>query len=481
MYLSVCINNVYGGANAYSITDVKANWATNGRVTVPQYVVQCGGNLTVPDYYGASTTTLYSGGVAPVYYGQTYSDYGFGFANNSGTTYFNYLLPHFHNPPVNQVTIQLWQALAQYTFSDGTGAWVSGTAYTVGQACSYGGGHYICYVATSGTTNPASDTAHWMVNSWFGQTLDACPLICSLRTLDEYSWYQTSSNNISGVSVNPPTTGGAAYNASAAHFWNGWYTKCQKITAAFPHTMFAVCMSYGYDGITNDGTPASYMAAHINNNFTQQSGQTGLSAVTGVAFGGADTYVTDYIVQGGAIGANQSKVGYFGNSSGSTTTFAPNASYWVKGEMPVFSTVEPLDFIQGLTPVCQSGNNTATVKGICSSAMTIGSSLVFMQGCDNTGAYSTWGSYINPAINGPATSCTTTTITDTAATWPTYTSPTINLVGFTVQITSGAQAGQTSTITANTATQITFSPAISGLSGTPGFIIYNAQRPTNLP
>jgi hypothetical protein len=41
------------------------------------------------------------------------------------------------------------------------GAWVSGTSYVVNDAVAYGGASYFCINATSGTTNPAADTANW--------------------------------------------------------------------------------------------------------------------------------------------------------------------------------------------------------------------------------------------------------------------------------------------------------------------------------
>jgi hypothetical protein len=41
------------------------------------------------------------------------------------------------------------------------GAWVSGHTYAVNDAVSFGGASYFCYSATSGTTSPSLDTAHW--------------------------------------------------------------------------------------------------------------------------------------------------------------------------------------------------------------------------------------------------------------------------------------------------------------------------------
>lgn len=41
------------------------------------------------------------------------------------------------------------------------GAWVSGTSYVADDAVGYDGASWFCILATSGTTNPATDTAHW--------------------------------------------------------------------------------------------------------------------------------------------------------------------------------------------------------------------------------------------------------------------------------------------------------------------------------
>jgi hypothetical protein len=41
------------------------------------------------------------------------------------------------------------------------GAWVSGTSYVIDDAVGYGGASYFCILATSGTTDPLTDTTHW--------------------------------------------------------------------------------------------------------------------------------------------------------------------------------------------------------------------------------------------------------------------------------------------------------------------------------
>jgi len=50
------------------------------------------------------------------------------------------------------------------------GSWASGTSYVADDAVGYGGASYFCILATSGTTNPASDTAHWALLASQGAT-----------------------------------------------------------------------------------------------------------------------------------------------------------------------------------------------------------------------------------------------------------------------------------------------------------------------
>lgn len=78
--------------------------------------------------------------------------------------------------------------------------------------------------------------------------------------------------------------------------------------------------------------------------------------------------------------------------------------------------------------------------------------------------------------SGTAVSCTTTTIDVPALTWATdlWTGTSGNR--FFVHITSGAEAGKVSEITATTATQITFT-ALASLSGTPTFEIRRSKFP----
>ena len=47
------------------------------------------------------------------------------------------------------------------TIGIATQTWVSGTSYTVGTIVVYANKLYECISATSGTTNPSSDTTHW--------------------------------------------------------------------------------------------------------------------------------------------------------------------------------------------------------------------------------------------------------------------------------------------------------------------------------
>jgi hypothetical protein len=50
------------------------------------------------------------------------------------------------------------------------GAWVSGTSYSLDDAVGYNGASWFCILATSGTTNPATDTTHWALLANQGAT-----------------------------------------------------------------------------------------------------------------------------------------------------------------------------------------------------------------------------------------------------------------------------------------------------------------------
>lgn len=50
------------------------------------------------------------------------------------------------------------------------GAWVSGTSYIADDAVGYNGASWFCILATSGTTVPSTDTAHWALLAAQGAT-----------------------------------------------------------------------------------------------------------------------------------------------------------------------------------------------------------------------------------------------------------------------------------------------------------------------
>jgi hypothetical protein len=50
------------------------------------------------------------------------------------------------------------------------GSWVSSNSYVVDDAVGYAGASYFCILATSGTTNPSTDTTHWALLAAQGST-----------------------------------------------------------------------------------------------------------------------------------------------------------------------------------------------------------------------------------------------------------------------------------------------------------------------
>jgi hypothetical protein len=258
-------------------TWITQNWSSSsgGQQPVPRDLLLCGGSLTVPTSYGATTTT--TGNVAPIYSGA--SGYGFGCSQLSGSSFFQ-AVPAWWNPIVNQrQRIQLWQAVGLYTLSTGL-AYNSGTAYTVGTPCTYSGQNYLCIANSTG--NLPTNTTYFMVNRWAGLTFDEIPEFIVAAHNDEYSWNFTQ--NISGgQTVNPPYQGATSYACNKANFFaahKDFVINGQRV--AFPHTFTPDNITFTFAG--TDATTPTDMAGYVNNALSGN----GLSAIRGWGMGCAD-------------------------------------------------------------------------------------------------------------------------------------------------------------------------------------------------
>lgn len=308
------------------------NWSTFTEFhAVPYWISRCTGisgtatpgTLTVPDYYGASTTALYSGPIAPIYTGASY--YGFGFsAYNPGTNEFETILPAWWNPAVNQARVQCVQATAQFQFTAGA-AWNSGTAYTIGIPVTYAGQNWLS-VANNTNSAPSGSNANWIVNVWVGTTIDTNSNIWRAGTNDEDSYNLTSSSNISGgQTVNPPTSGGfSAIAPTSANFQAQRSRYFAAARAATPHTPYDCCESSGFDTSSPFDGPSN-LPGYWNNYISGS----GMSAIQGLAFSNSNFMATTYASGDNAIASayQQGHVGISPAAGPSTPFTLPTPSY----------------------------------------------------------------------------------------------------------------------------------------------------------
>lgn len=483
--LCLYVNFEITSTGNYTNALITQNWLTSGASSLPKWIVGCTGTsgtatlgtLTVPDYYGASTTSLYSGPIAPIYSGSSY--YGFAFDAYNGSNAFDELVPAFWNPAVTQAMLQSQQALGQYIFTGGA-TWNSGTAYTVGQASQYSvnGNYYICIQNNTGQL--PTNTSYWMLNTFVGQTLDQCGLFERTGSNDEYSYsfLGGSDNNISGSPYqNPP--GDAGYSSIAATSANaiaqykrlfaGW-------AAAYPHTVVSTNVSYGAD-FSSPFDSNSTMPGYWNNHISGS----GLSAYTGVAIGCSNWYGLAFSSAANTAVANPFAQGHLGISPaggpGSFTLPTPTYTPTV-GESPSDVQHEEEDY---WIHTGTTNSTVATVNALLAGMVPVLPTHQFFNittsqsGSPYQYQPSFWTDIVWPTLNATSTATSTTTLSNSAVSWAT------NLwVGFTLTITSGAHAGATATISSNTSTQLTF-PAIAGLSGTPTYTIFYTGRPSGLP
>ena len=226
-------------------TQLQQDWTSLANPWFPKWMTNLSGSsgvLTIPDYYGASTTNLYSGPVAPIYSGN--SCYGFCFAG-AGSGSYSALVSHFWNPPIAQVPVQMLQALALYQIQSGPYA---------------------------------------------GMTIDQCPAIAFVATNDEIAFncsagLYPSGGNATGMpfEVNPPYQGSTTYAASAAGAFIGYRQIMSGWAAALPHTVIGASYTFGFDGTTLESN--STLPPHFNELLSPFNG---LTNIRGVACSGAD-------------------------------------------------------------------------------------------------------------------------------------------------------------------------------------------------
>lgn len=313
------------GGGAFTTTYIQQDFSTFSNPPVPQWMLRPS-TLTVPDFFGASTTSLYSGPVGQIFSGA--SAHGFMFSElNSTANAYEVATLHWHNPAIVQGAAQMIQAMGKYVIK-GLGA---GTA------------------------------------PFAGKTFDQCSWFEGFSFNDEVSWNFTQ--NISGGStVNPPQTTGGAPIASNTNIKNGYKQLMTLSRAAFPTSSVGICYSFGIT--TDSGTDSNTnIASDINSNL---SGGIGLSAIQGLAMGSSDWFANEYNLNSWTNGqANPAFQGMLGIVSPVTpviaSPLAPNAnsilgkmrwnkqlqaedyhfSFATGGSVPAYSTALLTGIIQG--------------------------------------------------------------------------------------------------------------------------------------
>jgi hypothetical protein len=110
---------------------------------------------------------------------------------------------------------------------DWQGTWVSGTSYVADDAVGYNGASYFCILATSGTTNPATDTTHWALLASQGATGPAGPTGATGATGPQGPTGPQGAQGVAGPTGATGPTGPAGsmipwleYNATDLTIWN---------------------------------------------------------------------------------------------------------------------------------------------------------------------------------------------------------------------------------------------------------------------
>ena len=262
--------------------EIQGNWGTgttNPRV-VPQDVATCGGTLTVPTSYGATTTTTYA--VAPVATG--ISAWGMNFNGWNGSTAYVGAVPAWQNPGVNyRDRIQIYQALALWQLPAGL-AYSGATTYTPGTPVTYQGSNYLCIANSTG--NLPTNSSFFVPNPWAGLTPDQNQQFVYHKNNDEYSY------NFSTGPYSPPTAGSSGFPATPTTFAQAHDTWVQAVCAAMPSTPFGDCTSYGASFGGNGADTNTTMAFLIN--ALLPSNPRGTSRIRGYVHSNSDTYINEW-------------------------------------------------------------------------------------------------------------------------------------------------------------------------------------------
>jgi len=194
---------------------------------------------------------------------------------------------------------------------DWQGTWVSGTSYVADDAVGYNGASYFCILATSGTTNPATDTTHWALLASQGATGPAGPTGATGATGPQGPTGPQGAQGVAGPTGATGPMGPAGslipwleYNATDLTVWNNGKGNITTST------------SFGDSALKSNTTGASNTAI-------------GYRAMNTNTTGGGNTAIGVNALYSNTDGANNTTVGnssLFFNTSGTANIALGNFS-----------------------------------------------------------------------------------------------------------------------------------------------------------
>lgn len=368
--------NHYTSTSLSQTQITSANLANPAGFYIPDYILNCGGSLTVPNSLGSGSTTTYA--VAPIYsgattYGLNFQDFSSG-ASPPSTEVMNSVFPQWYNPGIVQAFTNFMQALSQ-SVCPTPAAWSAGTVYSAGIQVTNGGLTFTYINASNTSGQPTSNTSFWTqtTQAYVGLTLDANPLVHFIGSNDEISYSFISGQNFSsGITLNPPqsVTGAVPSNTN---FWilrNKWlYT---AMPSFFPHTPIATCDSFGYTvgGFGSDTGPN--FTANMNANLPSgnRSAPVALSTIGGLIFSNADAFGHDFNATTNS--ASTGKQGVFGISTPGTFNGAlpsPSVASVAGTRIGYIGNVQGGDYFHNVSGAGRNQSAVAQIAAACANLL----------------------------------------------------------------------------------------------------------------